>query len=118
MMEPQIGFRTESALGAGYLLYASGVLVALLIVTWAALKMADRKGWLERWKGAQAMGAKHAGLTKLSSCRLSRQVSAHVISDGEAQYIIVESSRGGVAIHPARRSLPSDGTSQGSAGHE
>lgn len=118
MMEPQIRFRTESALGAGYLLYASGVLVALLIVTWAALKMADRKGWLERWKGARASGAKHAGLTKLSSCRLSRQVSAHVISDGEARYIVVESSRGGVALYPAYKASPSDGTSKGPACHE
>lgn len=79
------------------------VITLLLLGTFfAALLLARRRGWLNRWLGGRAEarhGKKKACALVISSTRISSSAYAHVVAVEGRQFVVFESSRQ-LAVHP------------------
>lgn len=88
-----IAFRPEGASGAADATGVLFALVALLAAAVAALWFAKRKGWLDRWVGAGVVAKSGTASLRIErSLRLSPRTVVYRIVDGDAAYLVVESS--------------------------
>lgn len=89
-----IEFREEGSGAGADAAQALGMAVLLLAVVLVGLYAARRRGWLQQWLGAAVLARRPAeqDLRLVGSLRLSPRTSVHRIQDGDACFLLVESS--------------------------
>lgn len=87
-----IPFRREDGdLGAS-LVDVLLILVVLLGAAAVGLWFAKRRGWLRTWTTTPPTEAANAGITVLQRLRLSPKTVVYRLKDGDAEFLIVEST--------------------------
>lgn len=98
-----IPFRPEGQGAGGSALDVLLVLVVLLGACVAALWIARKKGWLDRWVVAP-LRSDQGGMKLEQTLRISQRSALHRVRDGDDQYLILESA--GVAQFVKRTPAP------------
>lgn len=108
-----IPYRTESPVTAGKALSVLGITIALLAAAVGVLLWARKRGWLQRWSMAAAVGKPDRnGPRVLGRTRLGQGSHAYVIEVDGSRFVVVESSR-----HVNLHALPGESSTPGE-GHE